>query len=124
MKNTNGKAPKEKPKKIIESTNGKSRAARNKEIRRKALLEQLKAAGLIKAVLDDCNKLSNVGSVELSTSDISRLIGANNGRLALIKKILPDAKTVELTGEEGGAIKTNNIYSIEVISPNAENTDT
>jgi len=54
-------------------------------------------------VIETCTKLADL-NIELESSDIQRLIAANNGRLALVKKYLPDAKSIELTGEDGGPI--------------------
>lgn len=41
----------------------------------------------------------------------------------LLRKTLPDLKQVEITGEDGGAIKTDNLFRIEVISADADNQD-
>lgn len=36
----------------------------------------------------------------------------------LLRKVLPDLKAVELTGLDGGAIKTDNLFKIEVVNAN------
>jgi len=35
----------------------------------------------------------------------------------LLRKTLPDLKQVEVTGEDGGAIKTDNKFTIEIVKP-------
>lgn len=83
---------------------GKSRADQNRQIRREALLEQLRNKGLCQQVIETCEKLADLG-IELSATDIQRLKAANDGRLALVKKYLPDAKAVELSGPDGEALE-------------------
>lgn len=83
---------------------GESRAEQNRRIRKEALIEQLRNKGLCQQVIETCEKLADL-NIDLSSAEIQRLKAANDGRLALVKKYLPDAKAIEITGEDGEAIK-------------------
>lgn len=80
-----------------------SDANRNRKVRRDALIEQLRNKGLCEQVVETCTKLADLTNT-LEPIDVQRLTAANNGRLALVKKYLPDAKSIEITGEDGGPI--------------------
>lgn len=55
-----------------------------------------------------------LNDLELSTSQVKAIE-------ILLRKTLPDLKQVEITGEDGSAIKTDNLFRIEVISADADN---
>jgi len=93
---------------------GSTRAIENKRIRREALIEQLKNKGLCQAVMEDCERLSNTKK-KLTPVQVQRLKASNDGRLALIRKYLPDAKTVEVTGEDGDSIKVDTNFTVNFV---------
>lgn len=83
-----------------------TRAQSNRRVRQEALRDQLEAKGLCQKVLETCEILVEL-SQPLESVEVQRLKAANDARLALIKKYLPDIKTLEVTGEDGQAIKIN-----------------
>ena len=96
---------------------GESRANVNRRIKREATLEDLRNKGLLQQVIETNNKLSDLDK-KLESVEVQRLRAANDGRLALIKKYLPDVKQTELTGKEGDPIEMNLL--VEFIDPNTE----
>lgn len=86
------------------SKSGVSRAEANRAIRRKNLREELSNKGLINHVLDIEGKLRDL-SIELESTDVTRLKAAADLNLGLIKKYLPDVKQTEITGEDGEDIR-------------------
>ena len=46
---------------------------------------------------------------------VSRLNSANSTRLALLKKYLPDEKSVEIKNAEGETFKSDTKWTIEVV---------
>jgi hypothetical protein len=99
---------------------GQKRADKVRETNRKGLLEQLKNKGLIQQVIESNNKLADL-TVELTQLEVTRIKSANDTRMALVKKYLPDVKQTELVGEEGADIKT--VTRVERVIVNATNTD-
>ena len=79
---------------------GQTKAQANREIRREALREQLQAQGHVQHVVDCINKLQDL-NIDLEQVEVHRLDKAIGHRLSLIKKYLPDVKTVEHTGDNG-----------------------
>ena len=87
---------------------GRSRAQENREIRRKAMREQLAAKGLVQHVLVLADKLEDL-SQELDATEVQRIRAAMDIKHKLISKYLPDIKATEITGEEGEAVKVEGI---------------
>lgn len=83
---------------------GESRANANRAIRQEALREQLYAKGLVQKVLDDADKMGDL-TQPLDPQELARIKAATDTRLALIKKVLPDLKAMELTGENGNPMR-------------------
>lgn len=78
-------------------------AAKNKAIRQEALREQLSNGGHVQHVIEIASKLSEQ-HLELESSAIQALRAAADIKLKLIGKYLPDLKSTELTGADGGPI--------------------
>jgi transcription elongation GreA/GreB family factor len=83
---------------------GTTRAQANRALRQEALRDQLAAKGLVQKVIDDTDKLADLDE-QLDSNQVARLRAANDARLALIRKYLPDLKSVEMSGEGGGPMK-------------------
>ena len=100
---------------------GVSRANENRRIRQDALREQLSAKGLMQQVIEVAEKLSDL-SIPLESNDISRLKAANDARLALVKKYLPDLKQtdIELSGPDGETLNID--FVVEFIVPKDSST--
>lgn len=103
-----------------DNTSGKSRANKVREVKRTEILLALKNKGLVQKVIEDNEKLADL-TEELSSIDVQRIKAANDTRMQLIKKYLPDIKQTELVGEEGASIKTDNKYTVEFINASPEN---
>jgi len=80
-----------------------TRATANRAARQEALREFLSGQKLIEKVIDNIGKLED-DEGNLEAIDIQRLTAATNSRLALIKKIMPDLKSQEITGTDGGPL--------------------
>jgi hypothetical protein len=96
-------------------------AAKNRAIRQEALREQLASQGHAQHVTDIANKLTDLeGSLdpknkELDALQIQRLRAAADIKKSLINKYLPDLKSTELTGEGGGDIGVDMLWTVEVV---------
>jgi len=80
-----------------------TRAATNKAIRQEALREQLAGQGHVQHVVEIARKL-NDQVLSLESSHIQAYKAAADIHLKLINKYLPDLKSTELTGADGGDI--------------------
>ncbi len=96
---------------------GNTRAQENRAIRKEALREQLSNGKHVEHVIEISNKLADLDGI-LEQADITRLKYAADIKCKLITKYLPDLKAVELTGEDGEAIKTDNKYTVEIVAKN------
>lgn len=99
---------------------GQSVADKRRETTRAETLLSLKNKGLVQQVIESNNKLADL-TLDLTQLEVTRIKAANDTRLALIKKYLPDVKQTELVGEEGAAIKT--VTRVERVIVNATNPD-
>lgn len=77
---------------------GESRAEANRRIRKEAVYEQLKNAGLLTQVIEDANKLADL-EIKLDSIEATRIKAATDIRLKLLNKYIPDLKSTELTGD-------------------------
>ena len=93
---------------------GVTRATQNRKVRQEALRDQLSVQGHVQHVIDIAEKLSDLDEI-LDALEIQRLRAAAEIKSKLINKYLPDLKSTELTGADGGAIKTDNTWTIKVI---------
>lgn len=92
---------------------GQSRAEANKAIRQEALREQLSKQKHVEYVIENIKKFEDLDS-ELDNNSIQRLKAANEHRLKLINKYLPDLKATELTGSVETDVRVSAIQ-IQVI---------
>lgn len=82
---------------------GKSRADQNKEIRQKALREQLAAGGHLQHITDIARKLADLDD-DLDQLAVQRLKAAADIKEKLVRKYLPDMKAVEHSGPDGSPL--------------------
>ncbi len=97
---------------------GKTQKSKQRDISRAEVLLSLKNRGLIQQVVESNEKLSNL-SLDLTQLEVTRIKAANDTRMSLIKKYLPDVKQTELVGEEGGVIEMNHSLVVEFVDPNS-----
>lgn len=96
----------DQPQEAERSADGRSQpdrrnlAAKRKADHREAVLEKLRNAGLAQQVIETATKLADE-TVEIDSLMVQRLKAANEARLALLKKYLPDVKAVEVQDEDG-----------------------
>jgi len=95
-------------------------AAKNRAIRQEALREQLSKQKHIEQVVKNIKKFEEQGAA-MEPQEVQSLKVATDTRLKLISKYLPDLKSTELTGEGGGDIGVDHLFTVEFI--NAPNTD-
>ncbi len=84
---------------------GITRANKNREIRQDNLREWLSKKCTLQHLFDNINKIEDldVKSKDFHNS-LSKLKVANEQRLKLINKYLPELKATEITGKDGGAV--------------------
>lgn len=103
-----------------EKGNHATLAARRRKMHREETIEKLRAIGLLQKVIDDAEKLADQ-TYDLDAVMVQRIKAANDVRLKLIAKYLPDVKAVEMTGEDGGAI--NLLARVERVIVRPDNTN-
>lgn len=89
-------------------------ATRNRQARQETLRELLAKQKHVEKVIDNLKKIEDEG-YELDALMIQRLRVANDTRLKLIAKYLPDLKSTEITGEGGGDLQVQIIRFAESI---------
>ena len=88
-------------------------ATRRRQEARAEVIKKLQAMGLVQQVLADAEKLADE-AIGMDAVMVSRIGKANDLRLKLINKWLPDCKAVELTGEDGEDIRLDVIHRVIV----------
>ena len=90
-------------------------AAKRREINREELKRYLAERGKLSHIFDNLEKLEDE-AVELDGVMVSRLNSATSTRLALLKKYLPDEKSVEIKNADGETFKTDGKWTVEFIN--------
>lgn len=96
-----------------------STAAKNRKIRQDTLRELLSNQKLVEKVVEIAKKLDEQGAV-MEPQEIQAKKAAADLNLKLINKYLPDVRTVELTGDGGGAVETDNKWTVEFVNASPE----
>ena len=91
-----------------------NRKVASREIQREELRRYLAERGKLSYIFDNLEKLENQ-SIEMDNAMVSRLNSANSTRLALLKKYLPDEKSVEIKNAEGETFKSDTKWQIEIV---------
>ena len=97
------------------TTSANKRRAVNKEELRRYLSEKNK----VRQIIDNIEKLEDV-AIEMDNLTISRINSAVSHRLSLLKKYLPDEKSVELKNAEGETFKSDSKWTVEFINADIE----
>lgn len=90
-----------------------TRAQLNRKIRQDALRDELSSRGLLQQALDAIDRISDLDS-ELDSEKVNRLKIANEQRLKLINKYLPDLKAVEISGDEDSPLVITKVERVIV----------
>lgn len=84
----------------------KTNSQKQREMRQEQLRELLKNKGLIQQVIVNIDKMDELDPTsEYFSNEIKKLETSNNQRMALVRKFLPDVKSIELTGESGKPVE-------------------
>lgn len=92
-----------------------NRKVASREINREELKRYLAERGKLSYIFDNLEKLENQ-TIEMDSAMVSRLNASNSTRLALLKKYLPDEKSVELKNAEGETFKSDSKWTVEFIN--------
>jgi hypothetical protein len=110
------KAVKKPVKKRAKSTTS---ANKRREINREELKRYLSERGKLSYIFDNLEKLEDL-TLEMDNVMVARLNSANSARLALLKKYLPDEKSVELKNAEGETFKSDSKWTVEFINADTQ----
>jgi hypothetical protein len=92
-----------------------NRKVASREINREELRRYLAERGKLSHVFDNIEKLEDL-TIELDSVSVGRLSTAINSRLSLLKKYMPDEKSLEIKNEEGGTFKTDSKWVVEFVN--------
>lgn len=102
---------------MADSTNSANkRRAVNKEELRRYLSENNK----IRQIIDNIEKLEDVKTA-MEAVDVTRINSAISHRLSLLKKYLPDEKSIEIKNADGETFKSDNKWTVEFINATPQN---
>ena len=90
-------------------------AAKRREINREELKRYLSERGKLSHIFDNIEKLEDE-TLDLDMVMVSRLNSATSTRLSLLKKYLPDEKSVEIKNADGETFKTDGKWTVEFIN--------
>lgn len=93
------------------TTSANKRRAINKEELKRYLSER----GKLSYIFDNLEKLEDL-TKEMDSVTVSRLNAANSTRLALLKKYLPDEKSVEIKNADGETFKSDSKWTVEFVN--------
>lgn len=93
------------------STSANKRREVNKEELRRYLSENNK----VRQIIDNIKKLEDV-TVEMDNISVSRINSAITHRLSLLKKYLPDEKSIEIKNADGETFKSDSKWTVEFIN--------
>ena len=80
-----------------------TRAAQNRKIRQDNLREWLSEKCTLQHLVENITKIETQGGT-MDAQELNAIKIANDQRIKLINKYLPDLKSTELTGEGGGPV--------------------
>jgi hypothetical protein len=90
-----------------------------REINREELRRYLSERGKLSHIFDNLEKLEDQ-TIEMDSVAVSRINSANSTRLALLKKYLPDEKSVEIKNAEGETFKSDGKWTVEFVNAATE----
>jgi len=94
----------------------KTRAQQNRAVRQDALREWLSKKCTAQHLVDNLVKIEALDPESKTfTNELNKLKIANDQRIKIITKYLPDLKAVELTGEGGDPIEMDMVWEVKVV---------
>jgi len=92
-------------------------AHKQRAIRQDALREWLSEKCTAQHLVDNINKIEQLDpDSDTFRNELDKYRVANDQRLKVLGKYLPDLKSAELTGEGGGAIITDSVFEFIPVS--------
>tara|TARA_R110000765_G_scaffold102982_1_gene191980 strand:+ start:303 stop:605 length:303 start_codon:yes stop_codon:yes gene_type:complete len=92
-----------------------NRKVTSREINREELRRYLSERGKLSHIFDNLEKLEDQ-TIEMDSVAVARINSANSTRLALLKKYLPDEKSVEIKNADGETFKTDGKWTVEFMN--------
>ena len=96
-----------------------NRKVTSREINREELRRYLSERGKLSHIFDNLEKLEDQ-TIEMDSVAVARINSANSTRLALLKKYLPDEKSVEIKNAEGETFKSDGKWTVEFVNATVE----
>jgi hypothetical protein len=90
-------------------------ANKRREVNKEELRRYLSENNKIRQIIDNIEKLEDV-AIELDNTIVSRLNSAISHRLSLLKKYLPDEKSIEIKNAEGETFKSDSKWTVEFVN--------
>lgn len=90
-------------------------ANKRREVNKEELRRYLSENNKVRQIIDNIEKLEDV-TIEMDNVSVSRVNSAISHRLSLLKKYLPDEKSIEIKNAEGEEFKTDSKWTIEFIN--------
>jgi hypothetical protein len=90
-------------------------ANKRREVNKEELRRYLSENNKVRQIIDNIEKLEDVAK-EMDNITVSRINSAISHRLSLLKKYLPDEKSIEIKNAEGEEFKTDSKWTIEFIN--------
>ena len=100
---------------MTERKRGNNTKKTARAINKEELKRYLSERGKVSHIFDLLEKVDDQ-SIPLEPIDLQRYKLSIDTRLSLLKKYLPDEKSVEVKNEEGGTFKTDSKWQIEFIN--------
>ncbi len=98
---------------------GQTIAQANKAIRQGELRAKLAAGGHLQHVIENIKKIECLDDeMPHFSNSLNKLKIANEQRLKLINKYLPELKATELTGADGKAIEVDHYLEVAIVDAN------
>ena len=89
-------------------------ANKRREVNKEELRRYLSENNKVRQIIDNIVKLEDV-TIEMDNITVSRINSAISHRLSLLKKYLPDEKSIEIKNADGESFKTDTKWTIEIV---------
>jgi hypothetical protein len=90
-------------------------ANKRREVNKEELRRYLSENNKVRQIIDNIEKLEDV-TIELDSVLVSRMNSAITHRLSLLKKYLPDEKSIEIKNADGETFKSDSKWTVEFIN--------
>lgn len=102
-----------------ERKRGNNTKKTTREINREELRRYLSERGKLSHIFDLLEKVDDQ-TQDLEPIDLQRIKLSIDTRLSLLKKYLPDEKSVEIKNEEGESFRTDSKWTVEFVNADTE----